>query len=178
MDYYKISLIITIVFVLIFTILNFYGFLLFLDKKHLSSKYCNECNSIFNDDCIYCSFCGKELDDEYVIDADLGDNLRTHILAYKKLFKKRDIVYFEDYDCNYIDISICLLNKEDRRYLKELQNNEKFLNMIVKNHTIKRVRDGFMKSHLEHTIIYSSGDKKNIYDDYANDVFNGGIDND
>ena len=146
--------------------------------KHYPSKYCNHCDMRFSYENTYCPECGRTLDEEYVMDADLGDKLRTHILAYKNLFKKRDIVYFEDYDCNYIDISICLLNKEDRRYLKELQNNEKFLNMIVKKHTIKRVRDGFMKSHLEHTIIYSSGDKKNIYDDCALERSNGGINND
>lgn len=173
-----IILIVSIALVAFYLILITVNYILNCDKKHSSCKYCNECDAILDSEYNYCSNCGKELDEELDFKFAVGEKLSSFILPFKKLYKTRDIVYFEDFDSNYIDFSICLKDKEGKCYLKELQNNEKFLNMIVLESHGKRVRDGFMKSHCEFTVVYSSGDKKNMYDDYALECSNGGINND
>ena len=179
MDYYKISLIITIVFVLIFTVFNFYSFLFFLDKKHLSNKYCNECKGILSINYIYCPKCGRLLEEYCDLKLNNDAFVRDFVIPFKKLYKKNDLVRFTDINANFFDFGIkkCDLNS----FMNEIEMQyENFLDMKVVSYKGKRVRDGFLKSHVEFIVEYDSNyiHKCDIYDDIALERLNGGNDND
>lgn len=139
-------------------------------KNHFPFKYCNHCSTKLSYEYKYCPECGRSLDDEFDVALDKLTPIGMFIVNYKSIFKKRDLVTFIDNDGELSSFSICLLRRNDSDYLKHFVSNEESLKMCVDTYSVKKVRDGFLKSHLEATITYSSTyliDSNKFNDDYG-----------